>query len=311
MRDAFINELHKLADKDKNIILITGDLGFKVFDKFIQKLPDQFINAGVAEQNMTGIACGMALEGKKVFTYSIGNFNSIRCVEQIRNDICYHNANVTIVSIGGGFCYGPLGISHHATEDLAIMRAIPNLTVIAPGDTTETRLAVQAIDRHQGPVYLRLGRGGEPSVYSKEPDFIIGKSIEIFSEGDIGLISTGGILKNVLDAREILLQKGIEVAIYSFHTLKPFDNETINNLMKHKKLLVTIEEHIINGGLGGSVAEIIAEADNLKPPLLRLGIKVGFTNEVGSQDYLRGLNGLNPPQIADRIYQKANEMRII
>ena len=308
MRDAFINELHKLAEKDKNIFLITGDLGFKVFDEFIQQLPDQFINAGVAEQNMTGIACGMALEGKQVYTYSIGNFNSLRCVEQIRNDVCYHNANVTIVCIGGGFCYGPLGISHHATEDLAIMRSIPNLTVIAPGDTTETRLAVQAINRQQGPVYLRLGRGDESSVYSDEPDFSIGKSIEIFPEGDIALISTGGILKNVIEAREILLQAGIKAAVYSFHTLKPFDDETSNYLMKHKKLLVTIEEHTINGGLGGCVAEIIAEADHSKPPLLRLGVKVGFTSEVGSQEYLRGLNGLNPPQIAESVIQKMKKI---
>lgn len=308
MRNTFVDTLHSLALENRNIILMTGDLGFGVLTNFAKELPGQFINAGVAEQNMTGMACGLALEGKRVFTYSIGNFNTIRCVEQIRNDVCYHNANVTIVCIGGGFCYGPLGISHHATEDLAILRAIPNLTVIAPGDTTETRLAAQAICKHQGPVYLRLGRGGEPKVYDIDPDFEIGKAISIHNDGDVALLTTGGILKNAVEAREILSQKGVTCSLHSFHTLKPFDNDKLLKILSKSKLIVTIEEHIKSGGLGGCAAEIIAESLDSNTKLLRLGLREGFSSEVGSQEYLRGLNGLNPEQIAESIYLKINDI---
>ena len=162
MRDAFIETLIDLARRDQDVLLLTADLGFGVLDRFARELPRQFLNVGVAEQNMTGIAAGLALEGKTVFTYSIGNFNTLRCLEQIRNDLCYHQAKVKIVSIGGGFCYGPLGVSHHATEDLAIMRALPRMTVVAPGDVTETILATRSIYQTPGPGYLRLGRGNDP-----------------------------------------------------------------------------------------------------------------------------------------------------
>ena len=171
MRTEFINTLYEIAKKDKNVILITGDLGFGVLDKFANDLPEQFINAGVAEQDMAGLATGLALEGKTVFTYSIANFPTLRCLEQIRNDVCYHNANVKIVSVGGGYSYGPLGMSHHATEDLSIMRALPNMTIVAPGDTIETGYATEAIYKLNGPCYLRLGRNGEGAIHSDNIDF--------------------------------------------------------------------------------------------------------------------------------------------
>ena len=165
MRNAFLDTLYDLAVKDPRIVFITGDLGFRVVEKFMQDIPNQFLNAGVAEQNMTGIAAGMALSGKIAITYSIANFPTLRCLEQIRNDICYHDANVKIVSVGGGFAYGAMSVTHHAMEDLGVMRCIPNLTVVAPGDPVETRAATRAILAHAGPVYLRLGKAGEPTVH--------------------------------------------------------------------------------------------------------------------------------------------------
>src|SRR5262249_3580196 len=168
MRTAFIEALFELAKQDQRIVLITGDLGFSVIEPFMQTLPKQFVNAGVAEQNMTGVAAGMALSGKIVFTYSIGNFPTLRCLEHVRNDVCYHNANVKVVCVGGGFAYGSMGVTHHATEDLAVMRAMPGMVVVAPGDPVETRAATRAITAHPGPCYLRLGKAGEPNVHQEE-----------------------------------------------------------------------------------------------------------------------------------------------
>lgn len=179
MRDTFVRTLIELAKENKNIELLTGDLGFGVLKPFWEALPDQFTNAGIAEQNMTTVAAGMALEGKTVFTYSIGNFPTLRCLEQIRNDCTYHNANVKIVCVGGGLVYGSLGMSHHATEDLAMMRALPGMVVMAPGDAVEAAEVTKAITAHQGTCYLRLGRGGEKRIHKSIPDFKIGKAIKI------------------------------------------------------------------------------------------------------------------------------------
>lgn len=306
MRDAFVKALSEISRRDKNVMLLTGDLGFGVLTKFSHDFPSQYLNAGVAEQNMTGLAVGMALEGKTVFTYSIGNFPTLRCLEQIRNDVCYHRANVKIVSIGGGFCYGPLGISHHATEDLAIMRALPNLTVMAPGDLTETMLAVNAAYEMKGPCYLRLGRGNEPRVYDHEPDFFIGKAIPFVVQGDVALLSTGGILDNVVKAHKILKDRGISASVYSVPTLKPFDHALVRSLSAASKMIVSVEEHSIIGGLGGAVAEVLAEMSGKRPPLVRIGLNDQFSCEVGDQTYLRHVYGLSPEAIADRV-QKATE----
>ena len=162
MRDHFVKRLCELAESDRRITLITGDLGFGVLNEFRQRFPRQFINAGIAEQNMTGLATGMALEGRIVFTYSIGNFSTLRCLEQIRNDACYHEANVKIVSVGGGFSYGALGISHHATEDLAIMRSLPGLTVVSPCGLWEAVQAAEAVTRTPGVCYVRIDKSAGP-----------------------------------------------------------------------------------------------------------------------------------------------------
>ena len=307
MRDAFVAASTEIARNDRNVMLLTGDLGFGVLTEFAREFPQQYVNVGVAEQNMTGLATGMALEGKTVFTYSICNFPTLRSLEQIRNDVCYHNADVKIVSIGGGFCYGPLGMSHHATEDLAIMRAIPGLTVVAPGDTVETMLATRAVYEHKGPCFLRLGRGGEPRIHTDIPAFALGKAINIFDEGTISLIAIGGILSNAVKAHKILREKGIAASVYSLHTLRPIDRSLVEGLARESRLIVTVEEHSISGGLGGAVAEILAEIPGGKARLVRIGLDGNFCCEVGDQTYLRGLYGLDPAAIAERIEKALRE----
>ena len=204
MRDTFVRTLIDLAKKDKNIELITGDLGFGVLKPFWEELPDQFTNIGIAEQNMTTVAAGMALEGKTVFTYSIGNFPTLRCLEQIRNDCAYHNANVKIVCIGGGFVYGSLGMSHQATEDLAILRALPDVVVMAPADLVEAEEATKAIAAYHGTCYLRLGRGGEKRIHKSIDNFQIGKAIKVKDGEKIAIFSTGAIFEEVNKAYDLL-----------------------------------------------------------------------------------------------------------
>jgi transketolase len=301
MRDEFVRTLTEIAMEDRNVILVTGDLGFGVLTRFAKEFPEQFLNAGVAEQNMTGLAVGMSLEGKVVYTYSIANFPTLRCLEQIRNDACYHQANIKIVAIGGGFCYGSLGVSHHATEDLAIMRALPDITVIAPGDTTETAAATRAIYEVPGTCYLRLGRGGEPKVHEGDIDFKIGKAIKLFDGVDVVLISTGGILKNAFEARKKLSSIGLSVGLYSMHTLKPIDREMIERVAVRTRLIVTIEEHSVIGGLGGAVAEILAQMPQPKARLKMIGLQDCFSSIVGDQDYLRRMYGLDVDSIVKAV----------
>jgi len=301
MRDSFIKELTKIAKDDKNVILLTGDLGFGVLNDFAKELPEQFINIGVAEQNMTGIAVGMALEGKIVFTYSICNFPTLRCLEQIRNDACYHQANVKIVAIGGGFCYGSLGISHHATEDLSIMRALPDITVVAPGDIVEVTDATRAVYNTSGTCYLRIGRGGGKKVHEGKIDFKIGKAIQLFDGNDIALISTGGILDNAFKARKVLNEGGLSVGLYSMHTLRPFDRELVEDIAKRVKLIVTVEEHTVVGGLGGAVSEVLAQMKQPRARLQMVGLPGCFSSIVGDQEYLRKVYGMSVEGIVKKV----------
>lgn len=301
MRTAFIQSLLELARTDPRIMLITGDLGFGVVTTFAEQLPAQFVNAGVAEQNMTGMAAGMALSGKIVFTYSIANFPVMRCLEQIRNDVCYHRANVRITAIGGGMAYGSLGPSHHATEDIAVTRALPNLTIIAPGDPVETRLAVRALVAHQGPAYLRLGRADEPEVHFTEPAFAIGKAILVRDGRDVTLISTGGMLANTVQASAILEARGVRCRVLSMHTIKPLDEEAILQAARDTAAIFTVEEHSILGGLGGAVSEVLMESQQRPRRFRRIGLKGAFSSTVGDQAYLQAQYGLDASGIADSV----------
>lgn len=301
MRDTFVRTLIELAKEDKNIELITGDLGFGVLKPFWEQCPDQFTNAGIAEQNMTTVAAGMALMGKTVFTYSIGNFPTLRCLEQIRNDCAYHRANVKIVCIGGGFVYGSLGMSHQATEDLAILRALPNVVVMAPADLIEAEECTKALVKYQGTAYLRLGRGGEKRIHKSIQNFKIGKAIQVSDGKQLAIFSTGAIFEEVKDAWKILKEAGYEPAIYTFPTVKPIDRDVIRNVAENYELIVTCEEHNIVAGFGSAVAEVMAEMKMRRAVLLRIGIKDEYSIRVGNQKYLRQQYGLNAGSIVDKI----------
>lgn len=301
MRDTFVKTLLEIAKNDKDVILITGDLGFGVLRPFWEALPDQFVNAGIAEQNMTGIAAGLALEGKIVFTYSIGNFPTLRCLEQIRNDCAYHHANVKVVCVGGGFVYGSLGMSHHATEDLSIMRALPDVTVMAPGDLVEAECATKAIYRQKGTCYLRLGRGGEKRIHDKIDNFSIGKSIKIKDGEKVALFSTGAIFDEVIEASCLLNEQKIYPAIYTFPSVKPIDRETIGICAGKFDLIVTVEEHNIIGGFGSAVSEVLAELSGQRGRILKIGLNDKYSSIVGSQKYLRDVYGMSAEKIAQAV----------
>ncbi len=308
MRDHFIKRLLELAKSNSRIMLVTGDLGFGVFDEYQEKLPLQFLNAGVAEQNMTGLASGLAIEGRIVFTYSIGNFSTLRCLEQIRNDACYHDANVKVVAIGGGFSYGPLGISHHATEDLAILRSLPNITVVSPCGHWETTEATEAIVNTPGTCYLRLDKSSGDDVPRCEGEqFCIGKARILQQGDDCAIVVTGGILEEVWQASRLLESKGISVMVVSVHTIKPFDTETLIDACKKTKTIVTVEEHTLCGGLGGIVSEVLLDRGILPSRFLRIGHEAGFSSIVGSQKYLRQRYGLDAKTISSRILELLNK----
>lgn len=251
---------------------------------------------------MTSAAAGMALEGKTVFTYSIGNFPTLRCLEQIRNDCAYHGANVKIVCVGGGFVYGSLGMSHHATEDIAVMRALPGVAVLCPGDLVEAEEATKAIAKHPGTCYLRLGRGGEKRIHDHIDNFEIGKAIKIHDGEKIAIFSTGAIFEEVADAEAILAEHDIYPAVYTFPTVKPIDRAVIARCAADFDMIVTVEEHNIVGGFGSAVAEVLAELPE-RARLLRIGIHDTYSSIVGSQKYLRSQFGLDSGGIATQVLE--------
>ena len=301
MRTTFVETLTEMAARDHRVMLVVGDLGFGVVTDFARRFPRQFLNVGVAEQNMAGVAAGLAMAGKIVFTYSIGNFPTLRCLEQIRNDICYHDANVIVVSVGGGFSYGALGMTHHATEDIAIMRAIPGMKVIAPGDPLETVAATRAVAEGIGPVYLRLGRAGEPVVHRGHLDWTLGKGVTVREGKDLTLISTGAMLATTVTVAESLARDGFQARVLSMHTISPLDDEAVLSAARESGMIFTIEEHSIVGGLGGAVSEVLAESNLPQVSFRRFGVPSTFGKEVGSQDYLRALFGLDAESIGQNI----------
>ena len=307
MRDTFVKTLVELAKEDKNIELITGDLGFGVLKPYWEAVPDQFTNAGIAEQNMTTVAAGMALEGKTVFTYSIGNFPTLRCLEQIRNDCAYHNANVKVVCIGGGFVYGSLGMSHQATEDLAILRALPDVVVMAPADLVEAEECTKALAAYPGTAYLRLGRGGEKQIHDHIDNFQIGKAIKVRDGKKIAIFSTGAIFEEVNAAYNVLVEKGYDPAVYTFPTVKPIDTEVIKECAKEFDVVVTCEEHNIVGGFGSAVAEVMAEMKEKKAYLLRIGLNDEYSIKVGNQNYLWQQYGMDSASIVKKIEETIHE----
>lgn len=298
MRDTFIKRLSQLVEQDPQIMLVTGDLGFKVLDDYAARFPKNFLNLGVAEQNMTGVAVGLALSGKTVFTYSIGNFPTLRCLEQLRNDACYHGANVKVVVIGAGFSYGALGFSHHATEDVSILRALPGMTLVTPSDYWETGEATEALAKRPGTACLRLDKSSAGDTSHPGETFKLGRARRLCDGEALTFFTAGGILAEVLKAREMLAAEGIETQVYSMHTIKPLDETAVMQAARETGGIISVEEHVIQGGLGGAIAEVCL--DNGCPPrrFRRLGLDDEFSTVVGSQFYLRERFGLDAAGIA-------------
>lgn len=287
MRDTFARTLLKIARRDPKVLLLTGDLGFGVLAPFAMELPRQFINVGVAEQNLVGLATGLAMSGHIVFTYSIANFPTLRCLEQVRNDACYHQAPVKIVAIGAGFSYGPLGISHHATEDLAILRSLPDLTVLSPGDLLEAEAATHGVYVTPGACYLRLDKSHAPAVDDADAAVVPGKVRRLRAGSEVVIFGTGGVIAEALQAADFLRPLGIQCGVYSVHTIKPLDVDGITSACREASMVVTLEEHTLDGGLGSAVAEVFADNGVYPRAFRRFGLRSGFSSIVGSQSYLR------------------------
>lgn len=301
MRDRFVQTLAELAEADPRITLITGDLGFGVLDSFRAKFPSQYINAGVAEQNMTLLATGLAMEGRIVFTYSIANFPTLRCLEMVRNGAAYHDLPVNIVAVGGGFSYGSLGISHHATEDLAIMRALPGIDVFVPGGQAETEAATRAIATRPGTGYLRLDKDPGMDVEDGAPFEPGVPRLIAPGSGSVALLASGGILSEAMAARTLLLADGVDAAVYSVHSLRPLRSESVVNIVRQHSTIVAIEEHTIVGGLSSALLEAMADASCWPKSFVRVGLEDRFSSAVGSQTYLRKVYGLDAETIASRV----------
>lgn len=305
MRDHVINELINLAENNPHIYLICADLGYVVLDKFKEAMPDKFLNVGIAEQNMTALAAGLALEGNTVFTYSIGNFPTLRCIEQIRNDICYHNANVKILAVGGGFAYGNQGVTHHATEDIAMMRTLPSMRVYVPGDAYEAIACIKEAYDIIGPAYIRLAKNKEQN-YHKDGTIIDINNIQEYSKmgSDVNILTIGSILCEGIKLQKMLEKKGINVGIYSVPCVKPIDENSIKKLARNCKLLITMEEHQIEGGLGGAVSEVISSMPEKHAVLYRSGLNNTFSDVTGSQEYLREYYNISADTLLPIIMRK-------
>lgn len=299
MRNAFIKAITEIG-KDGRVILLINDTGQYILQDFDNNYPGRLINVGISEQNMVGLATGLAESGKIVFVYSIASFLA-RAYEQIKVDVCYPNLNVKFVGVGTGLAYGTMGITHHATEDIAIFRALPNMTIISPCDPIETEQATVAAYNHPGPVYLRLGLTGEPNLHPPDYKFELGKFNTLRSGNDIALISTGRMVGTTLLAASLLEEKGISAMVVNAHTIKPLDHVFVTYLVRSLLVdaILAIEEHNIIGGLGSTIAEQMAYYTDCDVLFQRIGIRDAFCTEYGSWPYLQEKLGLSAKHIAD------------
>ena len=294
MRTAFIEQLIVEARSNSHIFLVVGDLGFSVVEPFAKEFPDRFLNAGVAEQNMTGVAAGLASEGYQVFTYSIANFPTLRCLEQIRNDVCCHRLPVTVVAVGGGLAYGNLGYSHHAVQDLAIMRTLPHINILAPADPGETRECVNWLADHPGPSYLRIGKAGERQLHNVSGIDRGPLLVRPAPDARIALVSCGGILDEALAAADRLASEGLQLTVFSIPWLKPLDTNRLE-VLKDYDALIAVEEHVPEGGLASALRE------NLPPtlPVYSVSLAEKASGLVGGQAHLRDAAAVSSRHIID------------
>jgi transketolase len=303
MRGVFNQALLNIAREDDRIFMVLADIGYGEIEPFAENFPDRYFNVGVAEQNMTGVACGIAMEGNIAITYSIANFPTLRCLEQIRNDACYHNANVKIVVIGGGLAYGALGMSHHATEDIAIMRSLPNMVVVAPCDFAEAIAATRAMIEHQGPLYYRCGYKKEPPIHQQRINFTLGRAIRAREGTDATIVFTVTIGNQAAAAADSLEKDGIHCRLESMHTVKPLDKECVLAAASETGAIITLEEHNASGGLGGAVAEALMDAGVRPAKFLRLALPDLYVSQVGSHEWLLDQFGLSAPKIEASVRQ--------
>lgn len=300
MRNMFAKTLTSLGQEDERIVLLSGDIGNNLFNGFKQIAPKRFYNCGVAEANMIGVAAGMALSGLKPVVYTITPFLTARCFEQLRIDVAYHEAPVVIVGTGSGLSYAQLGPTHHSLEDIAIMRTLPGMTVIAPADPIEMRTLLKEAFHHRTPVYFRIGKKGEPDIHDNDIDIRIGKVNTIIKGSDVAILGTGTIMPEVLLAATLLQQEGVSVHVASVHTIKPLDADYMHMLTSRFKHVVTIEEHGKIGGLGSVVAEWCVK-HNRKLNHHIMGTEDNFVHKLGSQQYVRSQFNLTSKQIAESI----------
>jgi transketolase len=296
MRNTFIKTLVEEAEKNPAIFLLCGDLGYSVLEQFSDRFPDRFLNVGIAEQNMMGIATGLSMEGYNVFTYSIGNFPTLRCMEQIRYDICYHKANVKVIAVGGGYAYGPLGVSHHTTEEIGMLRTIPDLQVTSPGDPQEVVGLTQYLAHYTGPAYLRLNKTGEAKLYETPPVFTTPKALQLIKQTQTktAICATGDILNY---AHQYVKTNNINADIYSFPFVSPIDTDMILKIANEYDVIYAIEEHQLNGGFASAFVETASDlhAQNRLsqfPKIHRIAIPNQFIGYAGTQEFLRNQAGL-------------------
>ena len=305
MRGVFNKTLIKIAEKDPRIHMVLADIGYGEIEGFARKFPERYYNCGVMEQHMTGVACGIAMEGGIAVTYSIANFPTLRCLEQIRNDVCYHNPNVKIVNIGGGVSYGALGVSHHSTEDIAILRALPNMVVVVPCDNKEAEAATYAAFEYEGPLFYRCGYKNEKDIHHGDVaslNFKLGKAITVEEGDDCTVIFCGPIGYEAQKAVEAARAKGINCRLISMHTIKPIDKEAIVKAAKETGKIITVEEHNLSGGLGSAVAEVLMDEGCNNVKMKRIALPDVNVHEVGSQQWLREYYHLTAPYIEEEIY---------
>lgn len=299
MRDAFAKAIVELAARDPDVVLLTADIGNRLFDTFKERFGPRFLNCGVAEAGMTGAAAGMALCGMRPVTYTIAAFNTVRCMEQIRVDLCYHNLPVTVVGVGAGLSYAPLGYTHHATEDVGLLRLLPNMSVLCPADPSEVYGAVRAAHDHDGPVYIRLGKKGEPRIHDDVPAMKVGGSLQVRAGSDICLLACGTITQEALRAADILAANGISAEVVSFYSVKPLDQDRLREVFARFPVVATVEEHTRLGGLGAAIVDWLSEEGLPAGGFLRFALPDAIFGEAGSQDYALQRLGLTAEAIAE------------
>lgn len=307
MRNAFADEITQIADRDPRIVLLSGDIGNRLFDGFKARHPNRFYNCGVAEADMIGIAAGLALSGMRPVVYTIASFAIYRAFEQIRVDLCYHGLPVVIVGVGAGLGYAANGPTHHSCEDLAVMRSLPGMTVLSPCDAWELRALLDASLSLTGPSYLRIGKKGEPHVHKSRPQITIGHALKLRDGDDVALLATGTLLPQVLQCQNLMQQAGCAASVYSVHSIKPLDESLLLRLFSEKRLVVTIEEHSRIGGLGGAVAEWKADHPKGVASLLRIGTPDTFLHHSGEQEHAREQVGLTAQSLYETITKYRNE----